>query len=110
VATEGGIQQAFGALAALHACRVFHGDARTANLLVVEGRALWIDLRTGIVGEEGGAELPLEQQQWDAEVLACSVLARPQALPQPVREALRLYNAAQPATAVALAKAVWRAL
>ena len=106
---EGGIKQAFGALAALHACRVFHGDARTANLLDVEGQALWIDLRTGFVEAEGGGPLPLEQQRRDAADLAQSVLF-PRPLPPSVAEALALYNAAVPGTVVALAQKVWGAL
>ena len=108
--TGGGIKAAFVALAALHACRVFHGDARTANLLVAEGRALWIDLRTGIVDAGGAAALPLDQQGYDATVLARSILPHPQPLPPSVREALTLYNAAVPGTVVALAQAVWDAM
>ena len=106
---EGGIKQAFGALAALHACRVFHGDARTANLVDVEGQALWIDLRTGFVEAEGVGPLPLEQQRRDAADLAQSVLF-PRPLPPSVAEALALYNAAVPVTVVALAQKVWGAL
>jgi phospholipid/cholesterol/gamma-HCH transport system ATP-binding protein len=59
--TEGGIKVAFAALAALHACRIYHGDARTANLLNIEGQAMWIDLRTGIVDAGEAVALPLEQ-------------------------------------------------
>ena len=108
--TGGGIKAAFAALAALHACRVFHGDARTANLLVVEGQALWIDLRTGIVDAGGAAALPLDQQRYDAAVLARSILPHPQPLPPSVLEALTLYNAAVPDKVVALAQAVWGAM
>jgi len=108
--TERGIQVAFAALAALHAFRVFHGDARTANLLTIEDKALWIDLRTGIVDAGGAEALPLGQQKYDAAVLARSMLPHPQPLPPSVQEALELYNAAVPGTVVALARAVWCAL
>ena len=108
--TEGGIKVAFAALAALHACRIYHGDARTANLLNIEGRAMWIDLRTGIVDAGGAVALPLEQQGYDAAVLARSMLPQPQPLPPSMQEALKLYNAAVPGTVAALAQAVWGAL
>jgi hypothetical protein len=109
--SEGAINAAFSALAALHACRVYHGDARTANLLVIDGQATWIDLRTGIVDAGGAAALPLEQQRFDAAVLARSMLPlHPQPLPPPVQEALKQYNAAAPGTVAALAQAVWGAL
>jgi hypothetical protein len=108
--TEGGIHAAFAALAALHACRVCHGDARTANLLTIEGRAVWIDLRTGIVDAGGAAALPLAQQAFDAAVLARSILPPTLPLPPSVHDALRLYNASVPGTAAALAKAVWGAM
>ena len=109
--TEGAIKVAFSALAALHACRIYHGDARTANLLVIDGQAMWIDLRTGIVDAGGAVALPLEQQGFDAAVLARSMLPlHPQPLPSPVQEALKLYNAAAPGTVAALAQAVWGAL
>ena len=108
--TEGGIKVAFAALAALHACRIYHGDARTANLLNIEGQAMWIDLRTGIVDAGGMEALPLEQQGYDAAVLARSMLPQPLPLPPSVKEALKLYNAAVPSTVLALAQAVWGAL
>ena len=107
---EGGIKVAFAALAALHACRIYHGDARTANLLNIEGQAMWIDLRTGIVGAGEAVPLPLEQQRYDAAALARSMLPQPQPLPPSVQEALKLYNAAVPGTVLALAQAVWDAL
>lgn len=103
------MKAAFAALAALHACGVYHGDARTANLLNIDGQARWIDLRTGIVDAEGAAALPLEQQGFDAAVLARSILPQPQTVPPSVQEALRLYNAAVPGTVAALARAVWGA-
>jgi hypothetical protein len=105
--TQVGISAAFAALAALHACRVFHGDARTANLFNIEGQAMWIDLRTGIVEAGGAVALPLEQQACDAAVLAQSMISQPLPLPPPVQEALELYNAAVPGTVSALAQAVW---
>jgi hypothetical protein len=108
--TEGGIKMAFAALAALHACRIYHGDARTANLLNIEGQAMWIDLRTGIVDAGGTVALPLEQQGYDAAVLARSMLPQLLPLPPSVQEALKLYNAAVPGTVLALAQAVWGAL
>jgi tRNA A-37 threonylcarbamoyl transferase component Bud32 len=107
--TLAGIRAAFTALAALHACRIFHGDARTANLLNIEGQAMWIDLRTGIVKAGGAVALPLEQQAYDAAVLARSMIPQPLPLPPPVQEALKLYNAAVPSTVLALAQAVWGA-
>ena len=107
--TFGGMKEAFSALSALHKCSVFHGDARTANLLDFEGRAMWIDLRTGIVDESGAASLPLEQQRYDAAVLARSMLPHLQLLPTTVQAALGLYDAAAPGTVGGLAKAVWGA-
>ena len=107
---EGGIKVAFAALAALHACRIYHGDARTANLLNIEGQAMWIDLRTGIVDAGEAVALPLEQQGYDAAVLARSMLPQPQPQPPSVQKALKLYNAAVPGTVLALAQAVWGAL
>ena len=112
VDTEGGVRRAFGALAELHACGVFHGDARIPNLLEVEGRAQWIDPRSECVegGGAGAAALALEQQQRDAASLAQSMLHRLKAIPAPVHEALELYDSADPAAVAALAGAVWRAL
>lgn len=107
---EGGIKVAFAALAALHACRIYHGDARTANLLNIEGQAMWIDLHTGIVDAGEAVALPLEQQRYDAAVLARSMLPQPLPLPPSVQEALKLYNAAVPGTVMALAQAVCGAL
>ena len=107
--TEKGIQVAFAALAALHARGVYHGDARTANLLNINGQALWIDLRTGIVDSGRAAALPLEQQRYDAAVLARSILPHPQPLPPSVQEALKMYKAAVPETVSALSQAVWTA-
>ena len=109
--TEGGIKMAFAALAKLHACRVYHGDARTANLLIIEDKALWIDLRTSIVDEREMVTLPLEQQRYDAAVLARSILLHPQQpLPASVQEALTRYDAAVPGTVAALAQVVWRTM
>ena len=74
----------FAALAALHAYRVAHGDARLANLMVLPAAAegappgglAWIDMRAAVSdrgGEEGPLELPLLQRA-DALALARSVL------------------------------------
>ena len=71
---------------------------------------MWIDLRTGIVDAGGAVALPLEQQGYDAAVLARSMLPQPQPLPPSVLEALKLYDAAVPGTVLALAQAVWGAL
>ena len=54
--------------------------------------------------------LPLEQQGYDAAVLARSMLPQLLPLPPSVQEALKLYNAAVPGTVLALAQAVWGAL
>jgi len=69
--------------AALHACRVFHGDARTANLLNIEDQAMWIVLRTGIVKAGGAVALPLEQQGYDAVTPARSMLPHPHPCKRP---------------------------
>ena len=104
--TEGGVKVAFTALAALHACGVYHGDARTANLLVVDGQAQWIDMRACMEEAEDGGALPLEQQQQrDALHLARSLLF-PHPLPPPVEKALKLYNAADPGAVDALVREV----
>jgi len=108
--TEGGIKMAFSALAALHACRIFHGDARTANLLNIEGQAMWIDLRTGLVDAGRTEALPHQQQRYDAAVLARSILPQLQPLPSSVQDSLNLYDSAVPGTELALARKVWEAL
>ena len=108
--TKGGVKAAFAALAALHTCRIYHGDARTANLLDIGGQALWIDLRTGIVDAGEAGPLPLEQQGFDAAVLARSILPQDRPVPPSLQGALRLYNAALPGTVADLAQAVWDAL
>lgn len=76
----------------------------------IEGQAMWIDLRTGIVDAGEAVALPLEQQRYDAAVLARSMLPQPLPLPPSVQEALKLYNAAVPGTVMALAQAVCGAL
>lgn len=49
VASQRACVRAFTALAALHVVGVTHGDARLANLLVVDGQLRWIDLLGGVV-------------------------------------------------------------
>jgi len=52
--------------------------------------------------------LPLEQQGYDAAVLARSMLPQPQPLPPSLQEALTVPQV--PGTVLALAQAVWGAL
>ena len=109
--TLGRSVQAFTALAQLHACRIYHGDARAPNLLCVEGAPVWIDLHhCRVVGEEG-ATLHYSHQRMDAVVLARSVLAqksRLPALPRAVLEAVEKWDCAVPESVEALGTAVWR--
>ena len=108
--TEGRVKEAFAALAALHARRVSHGDARTANLLLVDGQAQWIDMRACIEVTADGEALPLERrQQCDAVDLARSMLF-PHPLPPPLEKELRLYSGGDPGAVEALAQKVWGAL
>ena len=115
VGSAEGLGRAFEALAELHASGVYHGDARTANLLEVDGRAVWIDLLASFSRRETQkldeqlAPSP-SQRYWDAECLAKSVL---RVLPMPVLQALARYREAQPGSgaareaAVELARVVW---
>jgi len=104
--------EAFAALAQLHACRIYHGDARAPNLLCVRGAAMWIDLHhcSVVVDDEGAASLHLDYQRRDAELLARSVLAqqsRP-SLPKAVMEAVEKWDCATPESVEALGVALWR--
>ena len=110
----------FGALAALHAYGVAHGDARLANLMVLPaaegapaGGLAWIDMRAAVSdrgGEEGPLELPLLQRA-DALALARSVLrvGAEGALPARVEAAALRWEAGCADAAAALAEAVWEA-
>ena len=111
--TLGRSQQAFAALAQLHSCRIYHGDARAPNLLCVGGAARWIDLHhCRVVGEDEGAALHVSHQRIDAAVLARSVLEQKSRMvlpfPKAVLEAVEKWDFAVPETVEALGAAVWR--
>jgi tRNA A-37 threonylcarbamoyl transferase component Bud32 len=101
---------AFTSLAALHACGVVHGDARLANMVLLDGRAAWLDLAPGPPDGADAATFAV-YCALDAETLAQSVLraagvlASP--LPSAVTAALASYDAAAEHTVHALAAAVW---
>jgi len=101
---------AFTSLAALHACGVVHGDARLANVVLLDGRAAWLDLAPGPPDGADAATFAV-YCALDAETLAQSVLraagvlASP--LPSAVTAALASYDAAAEHTVHALAAAVW---
>ena len=102
---------AFAALAALHDCAIVHGDARLPNLLLVDGKAMWIDMATGLL--EGPASRFLKPYcSGDAELLAQSVLLSVgiPALPASVATAVACYDSAAPETVQVLAAAVWAAV
>ena len=107
---------AFASLAALHGCGVVHGDARLANLVLVDQKPAWIDLNGGILtGPVLESHLPI-YSRLDAETLAASVLRLPRGssaqapqLPPPVSAALAAYDSAHPDTVERLAAAVWHA-
>ena len=102
---------AFAALAALHDCAIVHGDARLPNLLLIDGKAVWIDMAAGLL--EGPASRFLKPYcSGDAELLAQSVLLSVgiPALPASVATAVACYDFAAPETVQALAAAVWVAV
>ena len=108
VSSQARCSAAFGALAALHACNVLHGDPRVPNLLIVQGKLLWIDLRGSAVGTTGSG-LCVHSARVDAGFLAKSILALSPSVdvPATVATALDAYDPAVAATAVALATATW---
>ena len=107
---------AFASLAALHGRGVVHGDARLANLVLVDQKPAWIDLNGGILtGPALASHLPI-YSHLDAETLAASVLRLPRGssaqapqLPPPVSAALAAYDSALPDTVERLAVAVYNA-
>ena len=107
---------AFASLAALHDRGVVHGDARLANLVLVDGQPAWIDLTAGILtGPVLETHLPV-YSRLDAETLTTSILRLPRRsgdqaprLPPPVSAALAAYNSSLPDTVDRLAFAVWSA-
>jgi hypothetical protein len=107
---------AFASLAALHSRGIVHGDARLANLILVDEQPAWIDLAAGILtGPVLATHLPI-YSRLDAETLTTSVLRlsrrcgdqAPQ-LPPPVSAALAAYDSTLPDTVKGLAVAVWSA-
>jgi hypothetical protein len=100
--------RAFAALAALHGAGVTHGDARLANLLVVDGELRWIDLLGGAAAERATPAFDALARS-DAETLARSFLqaAAPAVLPAAVQEALSAYIAEETTAVKKLAVAVW---
>jgi len=107
---------AFTSLAALHSRGIVHGDARLANLVLVDEQPAWIDLAAGILtGPVLATHLPM-YSRLDAETLTTSVLRLPHRsgdqapqLPPPVAAALAAYDSALPDTVKGLAVAVWSA-
>jgi hypothetical protein len=92
-----------------------HGDARLANLVLVDQKPAWIDLNGGILtGPAPASHLPI-YSHLDAETLVASVLRLPRLaprhrqLPPPVSAALAAYDSAYPDTVERLATAVWHA-
>jgi hypothetical protein len=100
---------AFASLAAVHRAGIIHGDPRVPNLLLVDNEAVWIDLQAAVLQPD---RIPAEQQvRVDAGILVHSILGQGStvAFPDSVARALALYVAADDASVVALADAVWLA-
>jgi hypothetical protein len=103
---------AFAALAALHACGIMHGDARLPNLLLVRGRAAWVDLAVGTLASTEHDTRAVSFRA-DADTLTQSVLkaagvnATP--LPPSIALALAAYDGSSADAAHALAAAAWAA-
>jgi hypothetical protein len=103
---------AFEALAALHKCGIFHGDARLPNLLLLDGKAAWIDIAAAM--SQGVDSDTLAAYFFsDAKALAQSVLLALGVdaghLPSTVSCALDNYDFSTMARVRLLATAVWEA-
>lgn len=111
------IRQAFAALADLHCKGVFHGDARTANLLVDGASLKWADFMHAVIADKSKAlsnDSLLLLAQKDALALASSILrCSPDDLPSPVVQAVIAYASDRPfpssAASVACAAACFSA-
>ena len=111
-ASEAACSAAFVALAALHARAVIHGDARLPNLLLVDGRAAWVDLSAGVLAGLD-AHTRAANCRLDMETLALSVLQTADVaitpLPPSIASAIAAYNGTMADAARTVAAAVWAA-
>ena len=103
---------AFVALSALHARAVVHGDARLPNLLLVDGRAAWVDLSAGVLAGLD-SHTRAANCRLDMETLALSVLQAAGVtitpLPPSVAAAIAAYSDSVADAVHTLAAAVWAA-
>ena len=104
---------AFTALAALHSLSIVHGDARLPNLLLLDRKAVWVDLSSIMLDSAADPSTLAAFFQVDAEMLAKSVLRHANGpdspLPGSVTAALARYDCSSRERVDALAYAVWAA-
>lgn len=111
VANKSDVATAVAALWRLHKVSITHGDPRVANLVLVNGCALWVDLM-GIGGPSDDDVSFTLLSQLDMRVLAASILntANIDDLPLEVLQAIDAYAPSSKATMDAVVAALWRSI